>query len=334
MIRLAIDVGSRVTKIYKLGCGVVLAEATCLAVESNGDKIEYKAFGDKAKALSGKAAQNTHIVNPVKEGDIDNIGLLAQLLIKFFEKIEIKLSQIKKCEVLFVLPCGFTQALKDKYVAVAQAVGIGRVSYVSLPYAAVIGHNVTLSESAPVFCLDIGYAVTNVATLSLDGIISGFTINLGGGNIDVHLMDLVAESLSLRIGSLTAEKLKNSVCNLLKHDNKLAVIEGRSARNGAPASQSIRSSQLYDVVSLYVDKILEYTAMVLNKLPAEVAAAVMNGGIYLSGGVAKMDGLPEYIEEKLGISVHVSEDSSLCSVIGAGQILASDNLRARLTMMD
>ncbi len=334
MIRLAIDVGSRVTKIYQLGSGVVLAEATCVAVEADNGNVIYKAFGDRARALSGKAAQNTHIVNPVKEGEIVRPDLMAALLSYFLQKIEIKPSHFKKIEALFVLPCGYSQALRETYAKVAANVGIGRVSYTALPYAAVCGHHLSLRESEPVFCVDIGYGVTNVAVVSLDGIIAGFTVNLGGGNIDVHLMDLIAENFGLKIGALTAERLKNAVGNLLPDDEKLTVVDGVNIKNGAPSSMGVRASQTHDVVKLYVDKILEYATLLLNELPAEVAATVMHGGLYLSGGMARCEGLPEYVKKTMDIPVHVAEEPHLSTVVGAGTILSSGALRQKVTCMD
>ena len=330
MIRLSIDVGSSVTKIYMPGCGVVLSEATCVAVEiEDGERI-YKAFGDRARALSGKSAQNTRIVNPVHEGDIAHPDLLAALLSYFLEKIEIPRRKAKNCEVLFVIPCGAREGLKEKYLDVAFECGIGRTIFTQTPFAAVLGHNVTLSETTPVFCLDIGYAITNIAVISLDGIISGLSVNLGGGNIDVHLMDLLAEQFRLKIGSLTAERLKNMVGSLLEDDNKMTVADGRSLDGGTPSSVAVNSSQTQEIITLYVDKILEYVTLVMSGLPAEVASAVMHGGVYLSGGLAKLDGIAEYISGKLGIPVNGSEEPSLCSVIGGGMIMSDDRLRASL----
>ncbi len=334
MIRIAVDAGSRVTKIYMLGCGVVLAEATCIAFETVDGKPVCKAFGDRARALSGKAAKNTHIINPIKEGDIDRPDLFAQLLVYFLGKLDIKPSKLKNTEILFVMPCGFTEKLKDKYDEAAYQAGIGRVSYTSHPFAAAYGHNLTLNESNPVYILDIGYGVTNIAVISLDGVISGFTINLGGGNIDVHLIDYVADNFGLKIGILTAERLKNAIGSFLEDDDKLTVIDGISTQDGSPASIAIRASEVYDVMCIYIDKIIEYAGLVLNKLTAEVASAVMHGGIYFSGGMAKCDGLPEYIEARLGIPVHVSEEPALSTVMGAGMILSSERLRAKLTIMD
>ncbi len=331
MIRLAIDTGSWVTKIYMIGQGVVLSEATCVAVEYDENCSRCKAYGDRARAIAGKSAKNTEIVNPVKEGDIDCPDLLVKLFYYFFDKIEIKPSKIKHCDVLFVLPCGYTKTLQDKYTHLAEELGIGRVSFTSMPFAAILGHNIRLTEALPVFCVDIGHAVTNIAALSLDGIISGFTINLGGGNIDVHLMSYVAENYGMRIGALTAEKLKISIGNLLKNDETPTAIDGISTKDGSPVTLCFKASQIQDVVRLYTDKIIEYIALVINRLPAEVSGEIANDGIYLSGGAAKCIGIKEYIEEKLGIAVHLSVEPALSPVIGAGTILSSGKLSQRLT---
>lgn len=337
MIKLAIDVGSSITKIYMLGCGVVLSEATCVAVESpadGGKDYKIKAFGDRARALSGKAALNTRIVNPVKEGEIVHPELLAQLLSYFLEKIEVPPKKAGCCEVIFVLPCGAEDDLKDTYADVAYECGIGRTYFTQTPFAAVVGHNVTLSESQPVFCLDIGYGITNVAVFSLDGIISGLSINLGGGNVDVHIMDYMAENFRLKIGALTAERIKNTVGSLLEDDNKMSVADGRDLDSGTPSSVAVNSSHIEGVIKIYVDKILEYVTLVLSGLPAEVASAVMHGGVYLSGGLAKMDGLAEYIKAKLSVPVNCSEEPLYCSVIGAGAILADEYLRNAVATLE
>lgn len=330
MKKLAIDMGSGVTKIYMPGCGVVLMEATCVAVEEyeeNGEKLTgFKAFGDKARALSGRAAVNTHIVNPVFEGDIVHEQLAASLLSYFLEKIELGGKKARRAEVIFILPCGAKPELRQKYFRLAEACGINSVWFTLTPFAAVLGHNVTVSESTPVFSIDIGQSITNIAAFSQDGIISGITVNLGGGNIDVHLIDELAENSDFKIGSLTAERLKNTVGSLLDDDNKMQVVDGREISSGAPASISVNSAQIYGVITTYIDKIIEYALLIISQLPAEVASAVMRGGVYLSGGLIKLDGLAEYIQEKIKIPVNVPEEPQLAAVIGGGTVLASDNL--------
>ena len=338
MKRISIDMGSGFTKIYMLSCGVVLKEATCIAVEEGfegGEKVvTVKACGDKARALSGRAAVNTHIVNPVFEGDIVNENLASLLLEYFLEKIEITRKKAKRVEAVFILPCGAKSELKQKYMRIAEDCGLAAVYFTVTPFAAVLGHNVSISESTPMFVLDIGHSITNIAALSQDGIIYGLTVNLGGANIDVHLIDELAENYNLKIGALTAERLKISVGSLLHDDNKMNVIEGREITSGAPASIAVNSEQIYGVITTYIDKILEYVALVLSKLPAEVASSVMHGGVYLSGGALKMDGLAEYIEEKLNIPVNTPEEPQLASVIGGGTILSNDYLLDRLAVVE
>lgn len=338
MKKIAIDFGSGVTKIYMLGCGVVLTEATCIAVEEYDEhgetKLGIKAYGDKARALSGRAALNTRIVNPVFEGDIVHENLAMHLLSYFLEKIEITQRKAKNTEAIFILPCGIKPEVKQKYVRLAEECGLGMAYFTLTPFAAVLGHNVAISESMPMFSIDIGSSITNVAAFSQDGIISGLNVNLGGGNIDVHIIDELAENNGFKIGALTAEKIKNTVGSLLNDDNKMAVVDGREAATGAPSSLSVSSGDIYNIITAYIDKILEYVQLVLSKLPPEVASAVMRGGVYLTGGLIKIDGVPEYIKNKLGISVNIPEEPQLATVIGGGTILASDELCERLATVD
>ena len=330
MRRIAIDFGSSETKICIAGSGVVLKEATCIAVEEDSENnFIVKAYGDKARALSGRAAINTHIVNPVFEGDIAHENLAATLLTHFLEKIEISRHKARFTEAIFILPCGSDDDLKEKYKRLADECGLGAVYFTVLPFAAVLGHNVAISESTPMFCLDIGYGITSIAALSQDGLIYGININIGGGNIDKHIMNEVEDKRHLKIGALTAERIKNTVGSLLHDDTKMTVADGRDIKSGAPSSLAVNSSHVYEYITTYIDKILEYVSLVMSKLDAEVASGIMHGGIYLSGGLMKMDGLPEYIQSKLTIPVNLPDEPQLAAVIGAGTILSNDYLFTR-----
>ena len=232
------------------------------------------------------------------------------------------------------MPCGVKKEVKAKYLRVAGACGLENVFFTLVPFAAVLGHNVSVSESVPVFSLDIGYSLTNIAAFSQDGIISGINLNLGGGNIAVHIIDYLAENYDFKIGAATAEKIKNTVGSLLNDDNKTAVVDGRSLSTGAPASLAVNSGAIYNIISTYIDKILEYVRLIITKRPPEVGSAVMRGGIYLSGGMMRMDGLPEYIGQKLGIPVNLPEEPRFATVIGGGIILSDDGLFDALATED
>lgn len=317
-----------------LGGGVVLAEATCVAVQDNADgSVTVKSYGDDARALSGRAAMNTRIINPVCEGEIVQPKLLCALLGHFLQKIEVTRRRARNTEILFIVPCSATEKLLGYYTQISEELNIGRVYFTRTPYAAILGQNVGLTAARPVFVVDVGYGKTEIAAFSLDGIISGFTLNLGGGNIDVHIMDMLCEDFSLKIGALTAEKLKNVVGSLLKDDNKIMAVDGRDASTGEPKTVAINSSDLEEVIKLYVDKIAEYTRSVLAELPAEVSSAVVHGGIYLTGGLTRMDGFAEYFSEKLGISVNQSEEPVYAPVLGGCAILSSPSLLTALATL-
>ena len=206
MIKLAIDLGSSVTKIFMIGSGIVLAEPSCVAVASGTDVV--KAIGEEAKQLIGKTAEYTTIVSPVFEADIVNENMAAVMLSYFLKKIEIGPSRARKTEAVFAVPCGASEELLDKYYRLADACKIGSVRFAEVPFLSAFGQNLMLSETNPVFVIDIGGGCTNIAAFSLDGIIAGVSLNIGGGNIDSHVIDKIAESFNLKIGLLTSEKIK------------------------------------------------------------------------------------------------------------------------------
>ena len=158
MIKLAIDFGTSVTKIYKLGSGIVLAEATAVTVQK--DTGEIRAFGNEAKRLLGKTAEQTDVCFPVYEGEIVSERLAGALLEYFLRKVVKRGTSV---EALFCVPCGYKVESREKVYRVAKAAGIGRVNFAETPFLSVLGQDVPLSESNPVFAIDIGAGVTSIA---------------------------------------------------------------------------------------------------------------------------------------------------------------------------
>lgn len=324
MIKLAIDLGSSVTKIFKLGSGIVLAEPTCVAVASGTSTV--KAIGEDAKRLIGKTAEYTTIVFPVFEADIVNEEMAAVMLTYFLKKIGIGKSQAKRTEVLFNVPCGAQDELLDKYYRLTDACGLAAVHFVETPFLSAFGQNLTLSETNPIFIVDIGGGSTNIAAFSLDGIIAGIGLNIGGGNIDSHIIDCVADSFNLKIGLLTSEKLKMTVGSLYKSDNESMIVNGRDITSGRPRSVAVSSGDIFECVKVFADKIIEYTSMLLAKLPAEVSASIWHSGIYLSGGGAKLIGLDDYFSKALQMDVNLAEEPQMAAVLGGGRTVGSTDI--------
>ncbi len=321
MIKLAIDLGSSMTKIYRAdtNSGVVLAEPSCVATV--GEEEEVRAIGKEAKNLLGKTAECTKIVYPVYEGKIFNMELAVVMLKEFFNRIGMKPAYLRRAQVLFSIPCGLPEKDLYDYETLAEECGVRKPWFVEQPYLSALGCGAVLSESEPVFCLDVGGGVTNVAIISADGIISGFSMNVGGNNMDANIISQIARQHRLQIGVLTAEKIKNEVGSLSPTALGTVVAQGSSTDTYQPHSVPVQATDVTPCVRVYADKIVEYAALALRNLSAEVAATVHRGGVYLSGGLMKLQHFPQYIGSKLGMRFLVSEEPQFATVLGGGVLL-------------
>ena len=321
MIKLAVDFGSSVTKIYRAdtSSGIVLAEPSCVAIA--GEENIVKAIGKDAKSLIGRTAEYTRIVYPIYEGIIVDRGLATEMLKGFLSRIGIKKGALRRAQILINIPCGLQEKEIAEYAAVMEECGLNCVRFVEQPYLAALGGGAALSESDPVFCLDIGGGVANAAVVSANGIIAGIAINVGGNNMDANIVARISESRNLLIGVLTAEKIKNEIGTLSPSALGGMIAEGSSTITRQPASASVQAGELTESIRVYIDKILEYAVSVLQYLPAEVAAAVNRNGMYLSGGVMKISYVAQYIGKALGMPYQVSEEPQFTTVLGGGVLL-------------
>lgn len=327
MIKLAIDLGSSVTKIFRAdgGSGIVLAEPSAVAVD--GVTGEVKAIGKEAKKLVGKTTEFTEIVFPVYEGEIRNGRLAAEMLKEFLRRVSPDGgAAFKKTEVLFALPCGADEEAKSAYALLAEECRLKNVYFAEAPYLAALGGEAVLSDFEPVFVMDIGGGNTNIAVLSAEGIIAGLSMNIGGNNMDADIAGRVEKIKSLRIGALTAERLKNEIGSLSAEARGATVVEGINLVQYRPAGVSVQAGEISDCISVYFDKAVEYAAYVLKGLPAEVAAAVNKNGLYLSGGVAKLPYAAEYLSKKLEMRVRTCAEPQYAVITGAGALLRDKKL--------
>ncbi len=328
MLKIAIDLGTSVTKIFRIGSGIVLAEPTALTISKETGTI--RAFGAEAKRLLGKTAEATDVIFPVYEGEIVDERYAAALLEYFLQKCAKR--TFGGIEALFCVPCGISAEGRERYFRIAKSAGISRVNFAETPYLVALGQDVPLSESNPVFALDVGAGKTSAAAFSLDGIIAGLTMNVGGANMDTHLIDHIAELYNLKIGALTAERLKNTVGSLIPHDMKQTVINGRDVTTGRPRSVSVSSQDVLFPIRTYVDKILEYAELAMRKLPAEVSATMCRSGVYLAGGVCNLAGFADYVSQKLQMEAHLAPDVATAVILGGGRVVGSSALMKKICL--
>ena len=330
MIKLAIDLGSSVTKIYRADAsnGIVLTEPSCVAV--SGEDREIRAIGKDAKKLIGKTTVLTDIVYPVYEGEIVDAKLAVAMLKDFLGKVGIGFAGLKRAETLFSVPCGASDELLSQYADLAAECGLKKVHFVEAPYLAVLGADVALGEETPVFCMDVGGGVTNIAVVSSAGMIAGVSMNVGGNNMDANIVEQLAAHKGLNVGYLTAERIKNEIGSLSPNARGTTVAEGSSVNSFRPSSVSVQALEIAPCLRVYVDKIVEYSAIVLRQLPAEVAAEVNQNGIFLSGGVMKIPFIAEYIARALEMRAHACEEPQFAVVRGGGALVRDKKLLQKL----
>jgi len=328
--KLAIDLDSSYTNIYMVGGGVVLSEPTVCAV-STDEKGEVKAIGDEAKKLIGKTAKNTKTVFPVFEGEIVNEKVASGMLKEFLNKIGVR-GSLFGVQAVMSVPCGVTGDMLDKYKKVAKSCGISSVSFVESPLLSALGQRIPLNDSTPCFIIDMAGGTTNIAAVTLDGVIAGVSVNFGANKISTDIIDYVSDAYGLQIGFLTAERLKTEIGSLDKNDGLTTVVNGRDLKTGAPRAVSIRAMDIFEPVTKYFDKVAELAIAVLKKLPPEVSAEIRHAGVYVSGVASSVYGLDKYYSDKFGMKVNVSDNGLMSVVLGGGVVVGNKELLKKLAV--
>lgn len=325
---IAIDMGSVNTVIYQLGSGVVLSEPSVVALSVNG-KSSIRAVGSEAKKLIGKTAETTKIVFPIVEGEIADIKNATAMTENFLNKITLRKLSLRP-KALVSVPCGIENDEIKKYAKVLSGAGVYNADFVESPILTALGLGIPVSESTPCFIIDVGGGTTNIAAVSLDGVIAGVNVNMGGRNVDAMIINRIADLFGLRIGMLTAEKIKTQIASLIEGDATRTVINGRDIESGKPRSVSVSASDVLLPVAAFFDKIFEIASMVMAKLPAEVSAEIRRSGVYFSGGLSRLPGLDGYFRENMAIRANVFEDPEMTAAIGGGILLGNEKLLKKL----
>ena len=328
--KLAIDLDSAYTNIYMIGGGLVLSEPTVAAV-SQDEKNDVKAIGAEAKRLIGKTAKNTKIVFPVFEGEIINEKVTASLITSFLDKIGVR-NKLLGVKALFSVPCGVTGEMIEKYKVVAKRSGISKAYFVEAPILSALGQRIPLNDSSPCFIIDMAGGTTNIAAVTLDGVIAGISVNFGGNKISTDIIDFIAERYGLQIGLLTAERLKKEIGSLSESDALATVVNGRDLKTGTPRAISIRALDLIEPLKLYFDKIAELAISVLKKLPPEVSAEIRHSGIYVSGGASAVYGLEQYYTDKFKMKINVAENGLMSVALGGGIAMGNNDLLKKISV--
>jgi rod shape-determining protein MreB len=321
---IAIDLGTANTLIFVKGEGLVLNEPSYVALDARTNQV--LAVGAEAKRMAGKAPKSIRIVRPLKDGVIADFDVCEQMLKQFMQTIS--RSRWGKPRVIVAVPSEVTGVERRAVQDAAEFAGARRpVFIIEEPMAAAIGAGLEIHQATANLIVDIGGGTTEVAVISLGGIVTALSARVGGDAMDAAIVAAFRKDLGLDIGESTAEDVKKLLGSAWMLTSEIdADVAGRDAVTGLPRSQAVSSRTVREMLEPVVSEIVDAVRSALEKTPPELAADVISRGIVLAGGGSLLTGLPERVTHETGIQTFRAPEPLLAVVLGAGMSL--DNLDA------
>jgi rod shape-determining protein MreB len=318
---LAIDLGTANTSIYLKGKGIILTEPSVVTVKEDGRYKRVLAVGEEAKRMLGKTPGNIKAIRPLREGVIADFEVTEAMIRYFIQKVYNR-GYFLKPRIIISVPSGTTQVERRAVKESAEGAGAREVYLIEEPMAAAIGAGLPITEPVANMIVDIGGGTTEVAVISLGGIVVSHSIKVAGDKIDEAICHYIKRKYSLLIGEATAEQIKIAIGNVLPEEPyETMEIKGRDLVTGVPKTIIISSKEVQEAIKEPVDLILQAIKQVLEETPPELSADIVDRGIVLSGGGALLRNLDKLIAKETGLEVKVTENPLFCVALGAGKAL-------------
>lgn len=316
---IGIDLGTANVLIYVKGRGIVLNEPSIVVVDTETKTVI--AVGNEAKEMLGRTPGKVKAIKPMKDGVIADFELTEIMLNAFIKKIKAK-NLFSRPRILICCPTNITPVEKNAIKEAAERTGARKVYIEEEPKVAAIGAGMDISKPTANMVLDIGGGTTDIAILSLDGIVSSASIKVAGNTLDNDIIKYIREKYKLLIGEKTAEQIKINFANIYKPSKKEKLeVKGRDLVTGLPKAIEITQDETKEAMDESINKILKSIKSVLEQTPPELSADIVEKGVILTGGGAMLTGLTDYLEEELTIPVLVAETPLTCVVEGTGKLL-------------
>lgn len=324
---LAIDLGTANTCVYVKGHGLVLREPSVVAVkrDNRGNKVVL-AVGHDAKRMLGRVPGNIEAIRPMKDGVIADFEVTEAMLRHFISKAH-KSNHFVHPRVMICVPTGVTQVEKRAVKESAQSAGAREVNLIEEPMAAAIGANLPITEPISNMVVDIGGGTTEVAVISLAGIVYSRSVRVGGDKMDEAIMTHVKRKYNLLIGETSAEDIKIQIGSAYPLDPEETLeIKGRDLLDGIPKNITITSEEIRKSIAEQVDSIVQAVRIALEQTPPELAADIVDRGIVLTGGGALLKGLDQLLRDQTNLPITVVDDPLSTVVMGTGKALDNINI--------
>ncbi|MDR1701534.1 MAG: rod shape-determining protein [Sporomusaceae bacterium] len=330
---IGVDLGTANILIYIKGKGVVLQEPSVVALDMDSKRI--LAIGEEARRMLGRTPGNIAAIRPLRDGVIADYDTTENMLKYFIQKVAGK-SYFFKPRIMICVPSGVTTVEKRAVQEAAMQAGASKVFLIEEPLAAALGAGLEISEPCGAMVVDIGGGTTDVAVLSLGGMVINESIRIGGDKLDEAIVRYVKKEYNVMIGERTAESIKMTIATVVTsgaRDTASMEIRGRDLVSGLPKTLRIHSGEIRDALSESIYMIVHCVKSVLEKTPPELAADIVDRGIVLTGGGALLDGLDKLLSLETGIPVYLADDPLSCVAVGTGKALESlEFLQDSLTM--
>ena len=328
--KIGIDLGTANTLVYIPKKGVVINEPTVVAISLENNRI--LAIGDEAKKMMGKAPDSISVIRPMKDGVIADYRITQAMLRYFIGKVLNRLRFLRP-DVMISVPAGITSTERRAVVEAAVKAGAKNAYIVKEPVLAAIGAGLHINEPVGNMIIDIGGGTSEMAVISLGGIVSCASVRVGGDKINQSISDYIRKKHNLSIGDKTAEIVKIKLGSALPQKEETSLkIKGRDLVGGLPKIVEIKSNEITEAISEQLREIVKTSKIVLQSTPPELIADIMDKGMVLSGGGALLNNLDNLLTESTGVSCRIAKDPLLCVAKGTGMALENLDIYKRSIM--
>jgi len=322
---MAIDLGTANTLVVVKGRGVVLNEPSVVAIINEMGKKTVLAVGDEAKTMLGRTPGNISAIRPLRDGVIADFIVTEEMIKHFIKKVHIK-NTFANPRILICVPTGSTPVERKAIQDSALAAGARRVQLIEEPIAAAIGAGLPISEATGSMIVDIGGGTTEIAVMSLGGVVFSKSLRVAGDAMDGAIINYMRKKFNLLIGESTAEKIKKEIGTAIPTSNNVFLMKGRDIRTGTPKEISLTEEDACEALMPILNQMLAAIKEALESTPPELSADLVDMGLVLTGGGALLKNIDKLISKDTGLPVTIADNPLECVALGTGKALENEEL--------